>query len=88
MRNATLILTLILVGCAIDGLSTEENGAAPTHDPEHCPGAGGGDGGGGADPNPHPGPEGLLPRGQPRAVPRLLRLERRQRVGRALPPYP
>jgi hypothetical protein len=61
MRRTTLILTLILVGCATDDLLVEEewNGpddgdvstAAPTHNPENCPG-----GGGGGEPSPIPAP--------------------------------
>jgi hypothetical protein len=71
MRNATLILTLILAGCAAelpdesgggDESGGDESGgdgdvssAAETHNPDNCPGGGGG-GGGGADPNPIPAP--------------------------------
>jgi len=64
MRHATLILALILAGCATDDLPGEESGGedesdvsmvAPTHDPENCPGGSSG-GGGGADPNPIPAP--------------------------------
>src|SRR5690242_12629663 len=60
MRNATLLLTLVLVGCATDDPPANDGGpdesevstVAPTHDPEHCPSGGGG----GADPNPIPAP--------------------------------
>jgi hypothetical protein len=56
MRQATLILVMILVGCATDDLPASEQAeevstVAPPHDPdENCPG------GGRADPNPIPAP--------------------------------
>jgi hypothetical protein len=56
MRQATLILVMVLVGCATDDLpeqAEEESEVAPTHDPDNCPGGGGG----GADPHPIPAPK-------------------------------
>lgn len=65
MRQLILVLVLVLVGCTdelTDGNAPEDPdgevivGAAPTHDPDNCPGGGTDPGGGGADPNPIPAP--------------------------------
>jgi hypothetical protein len=64
MKQATLVMALVLVGCAIDGHDPDDPdgdlvGAVPTHEQDNCPsgGGGGGSGGGGeADPHPIPAP--------------------------------
>jgi hypothetical protein len=58
MRQAMLILVLILVGCATDEDLEEWNGLAPQqHDPDgFCPSGGGVPPNSGADPNPIPAP--------------------------------
>jgi hypothetical protein len=67
MRHTTLILTLILVGCAAeltdesDDEESNDDGdvssAAETHNPDNCPGGSGG----GGDPGPQPERKRCLP---------------------------